>query len=61
MTIRNRRRQVDGNNLESMTDWELEEIRFFGNLTSDPETIVFQATLDQQRQAARILAERRVR
>lgn len=59
MTIRTRRRQTDGNDLGSMSDDQLEEIRFFGTLLADPETIVYQATREEQERAAELLRTRR--
>jgi hypothetical protein len=44
--------------LEDMTDRELLEIVFFGNLHTDPETQTFRATPAQQREAAAILKAR---
>jgi hypothetical protein len=45
--------------LEEMTDGELQEIRFFGNLSTNPQTILYRATPDEQLRAASILEVRR--
>ena len=58
MTIRARRRTQEGRTLEDMSDGELQEIRFFGNLCKSPHTITYRATEAEQRRAAEILQER---
>lgn len=41
-----------------MSEQELSEIRFFGDLVANPQTILYRASEEEQRQAARLLKAR---
>ncbi|MBA3342653.1 MAG: hypothetical protein H0T48_12575 [Gemmatimonadaceae bacterium] len=59
MTTRAKRRAaVKGAHLDEMSDEDLQDIRFFGNLVGRDGTIVYAATREEQRRAAGILEER---
>jgi hypothetical protein len=57
MTIRAKRRLTKGGTLEEMSNDDLIEIRFFGNVVCGRET-VYTATREEQCQASEILKAR---
>jgi hypothetical protein len=58
MPIRSRRREKEGVSLEDMSDDELQEIRFFGNLYNAAGALTYRATEAEQKRATEILKER---
>lgn len=59
MAIRSRRRQLESSSLDSMSDADLSEIYFFGDLTTESGVRSFTATETEQARAAEILKARR--
>lgn len=60
MSVRSRRR-MGLRPLEQMTDSELQEVRYFGNLAAAPDTLTYVATMAEQEEAATILQTRKER
>jgi hypothetical protein len=61
MTIRTKRRASGGGTLEDRSDSELKSIYFFGDICSDPFTVIYRATPEEQKRAGEILREREQR
>lgn len=58
MTIRSRRRPIGGDGLDAMTDDELIEVFYFGNLAAGPGAITFRATPEDGMRARDLLVAR---
>lgn len=59
MTTRAKRRAaMKGAHLDEMSDEDLRDLHFFGNLVGRDRNVVYAATPEEQRRAAEILEER---
>jgi len=59
MTIRSRRRVEQSATLEEMSDEQLTQIRFFGDVIGEGHTVTYTATKEESIRAGKILEERR--